>query len=193
MAMAATGDPSCHPTIEPRAFRRALGHFVTGVTIAATVDDLGRPRGLTLNSFTSVSLDPPLILVCIGNASSSRDAFQRCDGFTVNVLSEGQRTAADIFASKAPDKFEHVAWTPGIGGAPRILGSLAVFDCRIHERVEAGDHIVLISRVVALNRFYEGDTTGMGGTGRPLIYGRGGYILSDAASRRSGVNNGDRT
>jgi flavin reductase (DIM6/NTAB) family NADH-FMN oxidoreductase RutF len=156
------------PTIDSREFCRALGNFVTGVTIVATLDDVDRPRGLTVNSFTSVSLDPPLILVCIATVASSRAAFQRCHGFTVNVLSEEQRPSADMFASKTPDKFDHVLWTPGIGGAPRILGSLAVFDCQIHERVEAGDHLILIGRVVAVDKR----------SGRPLIYGQGGYISS---------------
>src|SRR5690606_25214076 len=170
-----------NPAVEGSPFdqqtlRRALGNFVTGVTIVTTLDELRRPRGLTANSFTSASLEPPLALVCIPSGADSCAAFRECQGFTINVLSEDQRATSDLFATKSPDKFAHVNWIAGTTGAPRILGSLAILDCRIHERIDAGDHLVLIGRVEAL------DTTAQ----RPLVYGQGGYIsLSVQQAARS--------
>ena len=148
------------------SLRRALGNFVTGVTVVTTTDELGRPRGLTANSFTSVSLDPPLVLVCIAGTAASCEAFERCNGFTVNVLHEEQQNVANVFASKSPDKFDRVNWTEGATGAPRIRGSLAVFDCQVHQRLPAGDHVILIGRV------REFDTAAR----RPLVFGQGSYI-----------------
>jgi flavin reductase (DIM6/NTAB) family NADH-FMN oxidoreductase RutF len=157
--------------MEPAAMDRlslrcALGNFVTGVTVVTTMDELGRPRGLTANSFTSVSLDPPLVLVCIAATAASCGAFERCTGFTVNVLHEEQQTVAEIFASKSPDKFDRASWSEGATGAPRILGSLAIFDCQVHQRLPAGDHLILIGRVL------EFDTAAR----RPLVFGQGSYI-----------------
>lgn len=152
--------------VDKLALRRAFGNFVTGVTIVTAMDEVGRPRGLTVNSFTSVSLDPPLVLVCIADTAQSCDAFRRCSGFSVNVLHEEQRRYSDIFASKSPDKFERVEWSPGFTGAPRIAGSLAAFDCAVHERVQAGDHMILIGRIACFESC----------AGRPLVYGQGGYI-----------------
>jgi flavin reductase (DIM6/NTAB) family NADH-FMN oxidoreductase RutF len=152
--------------LDKKALRRALGTFVTGVTIVTTTDEMGRPRGLTVNSFTSVSLDPPLVLVCIAKTSGSFDAFQRSSGFAINVLCEDQRSISDLFATKSPDKFDHVDWVPGLAGAPRILGSISTLECAAHERVVAGDHIILIGRVIGFEITPR----------RPLVYGQGGYI-----------------
>jgi len=149
-----------------QALRRAFANFVTGVTVVTTVDAEGRPRGLTANSFTSVSLDPPLVLVCIGEHSSNFDAFRACAGFTVNILAEEQRPVADLFASRQPDKFDRVAWRAGAVGTPRVDDSLAVFDCRMHDRVVAGDHMILIGEIEACDVR----------AGRPLVYAQGGYV-----------------
>jgi flavin reductase (DIM6/NTAB) family NADH-FMN oxidoreductase RutF len=155
-----------NPGTDSAALRRALGNFVTGVTVVTTIDEVGRPRGLTVNSFTSVSLDPPLILVCVASDAASCEAFLRCHSFAVNVLNEEQRRVSDVFATKSPDKFDHVSWTPGRTGSPVIQGSLATFDCRVHERIEAGDHVVVVGEVIAFEAV----------AGRPLAYGQGGYI-----------------
>src|ERR1700754_1916090 len=96
------------PLFDARAFRRALGNFVTGVTIVTTIDAVGRPRGLTVNSFTSVSLSPPLVLACIANTAASYEVFRQSKAFAINILSEDQRSISDLFASKAEDKFDHV-------------------------------------------------------------------------------------
>ena len=120
--MAATG-----AKIDRLELRKALGSFVTGVTVATTIDAEGRPRGLTANSFTSVSLDPPLVLVCVGSSAASHSAFHGCARFAVNVLSQKQQEASMLFASKAPDKFQRTAWRPGTGGMPILHDALGWF------------------------------------------------------------------
>jgi (E)-2-((N-methylformamido)methylene)succinate hydrolase len=135
-------------TIDPRAFRRALGSFLTGVTVVATIQEDGSPRGFTANSFTSVSLDPPLVLVCIAKTASSCPVFASAAHFSVNVLAEHQASISMLFASKAADKFAQAAWRRGPAGSPIIDGVGAWFDCYRHEVVDAGDHVILIGRVV---------------------------------------------
>lgn len=147
-------------------FRRALGSFLTGVTIVTTVSAEGEPRGFTANSFTSVSLDPPLVLVCIAKKALGHSAFSTSRGFAINILSESQKTESGIFASKAADKFTSVAWQSGQTGNPLIDGSVAVFDCGMEQLVDAGDHSILIGRVR--------DFTHNGA--QPLGYFRGTYV-----------------
>ncbi|TIU20123.1 MAG: flavin reductase family protein, partial [Mesorhizobium sp.] len=110
-------------------FRRALGSFLTGVTIVTTIGLEGEPRGFTANSFTSVSLDPPLVLVCIAHKALGHPVFATSKSFAINILNEGQKAASGIFASKAPDKFASVDWRPGQTGSPILDGSVACFDC----------------------------------------------------------------
>jgi flavin reductase (DIM6/NTAB) family NADH-FMN oxidoreductase RutF len=147
-------------------FRAALGMFVHVVTIVTNSDVDGNPRGMTANSFTSVSLDPPMVLVCIGNHAASYSVFQKSGGFAVNVLSDEHRGLAELFASKARDKLDHVDYRLGIGGAPVIKGSLAWLDCRTVNRVEAGDHIILIGEVEDFGT----------NSGSPLAYCQGGFF-----------------
>ncbi|MDX2266308.1 MAG: flavin reductase family protein [Hyphomicrobiales bacterium] len=146
--------------------RKALGAFVTGVTVIATLEDSGAPRGFTANSFTSVSLDPPLILVCVGKMAASYPVFAACKSFAVNVLSERQLEISGVFASKAPDKFNSIAWRIGVGGSPLFDEVAAWFDCKTASTVEAGDHIILIGEIVDFGQ------TGA----NPLAYCRGGYV-----------------
>jgi flavin reductase (DIM6/NTAB) family NADH-FMN oxidoreductase RutF len=136
-------------TIDPIALRRAFGTFVTGVTVITTRDADGNPRGMTANSFTSVSLDPPLLLVCVGKSASSFPAFNATDSFAVNFLHERQADVSSVFASKLPDKFQSVNHDRAHTGAPVLTDSLSWFDCTVHSRIEAGDHIVLIGQVQA--------------------------------------------
>ena len=136
-------------TIDPIALRRAFGTFVTGVTVITTRDCGGNPRGMTANSFTSVSLDPPLLLVCVGKAAASFPAFNETRSFAVNFLHEGQAEISSVFASKAADKFQSVNHDGAHTGAPILTDSLTWFDCTVHNRIEAGDHIILIGRVQA--------------------------------------------
>ncbi|MBV9734858.1 MAG: flavin reductase family protein [Acidisphaera sp.] len=133
--------------IDARAFRRALGSFLTGVTVVATLQEDGSPRGFTANSFTSVSLDPPLVLVCIAKTASSCPVFTAAPHFSVNILAEHQASVSMLFASKAADKFAQGAWRRGPAGSPIIDGVAAWFDCYRHDVVDAGDHVILIGRV----------------------------------------------
>ncbi len=136
-------------TIDPVELRRAFGTFVTGVTVVTTCDEDGSPRGMTANSFTSVSLDPPLLLVCIGKTAGSFPAFNTSDSFAVNVLHERQKDVASVFASKSVSKFEAVNHDTVHTSAPVLSDSLTWFDCAVHDRVDAGDHMILIGRVRA--------------------------------------------
>jgi flavin reductase (DIM6/NTAB) family NADH-FMN oxidoreductase RutF len=149
--------------------RRALRPLITGVTVVTTVDAGGAPRGLTANSFTSVSLDPALILVCIARSAGSFPAFAESRVFAVNILSESQVDVSRRFASRLADKFAGVDYRHGVSGAPIIAGSLAWLDCRRYDLIEAGDHIILIGEVLALGHR----------DAKPLGYCQGDYVLLD--------------
>ena len=152
--------------VDALGFRKALGSFLTGVTVVATLQEDGSPRGFTANSFTSVSLDPPLILVCIAKTASSYPIFSAAGHFSVNILAEHQTAVSGLFASKRADKFSAASWKSGPAGSPILDDVTAWFDCRRHDIVDAGDHVVLIGRVVG---FQERATN-------PLGYCRGAHI-----------------
>ena len=113
-------------------FRKACGRFATGVTIASVMDAKGTPHGLTVSSFTSVSLDPPLVLICLGHAVAAIHHFRSATHFAINVLAEDQRPLSDRFARKGHDRFEGVDWTAGASGAPLILICLGHAVAAIH-------------------------------------------------------------
>lgn len=152
--------------IDLKSIRNAMGSFMTGVTIVTTETADGERRGFTANSFTTVSLEPPLVLVCLAEKAESYEAFNGAETFAVNILHENQRDSALRFASKRPDKFEDIASTRGRQGAPILDGSICWFECAAHERIVAGDHLILIGRIIdyASNE------------GRPLGYFRGGFV-----------------
>jgi flavin reductase (DIM6/NTAB) family NADH-FMN oxidoreductase RutF len=160
--------------IDSRALRNAFGCFPTGVTIITTRQEDGTPRGFTANSFTSVSLDPPLLLVSIARSAASLPVFETAGHFAVNILGDAQRAVSALFAGRSPDKFTQTEWHPGAHGAPLIGDALAWFECARHQLVEAGDHVVLIGRVVD---FAAGD-------GNPLGFLRGAYV-SHALEQRA--------
>jgi flavin reductase (DIM6/NTAB) family NADH-FMN oxidoreductase RutF len=131
------------------ALREVMGSYPTGVTIVAGCDEAGEPFGLTVNSFTSVSLDPPLVLVCIGRASASHDRLVSGSGFSVNVLSGAQGDIAWRCAREPSEgRFDDVAWTASSSGAPILDGAAAWLDCAVHEVLEGGDHSIVLGRVV---------------------------------------------
>lgn len=133
---------------EPRVLRDALGCFGTGVTIVTTIDGDGNPLGLTANSFTSVSLDPPLILFSLAKSSANLDNFTSARGFAVNVLHIGQQPDAWRFAKRDSPRFDGVDWAiRNEGGAPILHGSLASFDCKTFAVHEGGDHLIFIGEV----------------------------------------------
>lgn len=158
--------PPDDTTLDPRALRRAFGSFATGVTITTTLASDGQPVGFTANSFTSVSLDPPLLMVCLAETASSWPAFRDAGFFAVNILSDAQRDASTRFATRGADKFSAVQWHTGTTGAPLIDGTVAWFDCRTERIVSAGDHAILLGRVVDF-----GCSDGV-----PLGYCRGAYV-----------------
>lgn len=149
-----------------RSLRDAFGRFATGVTVVTTRQLDGTPRGFTANSFTSVSLDPPLLLVCIGKAALSCDTFASSDHFTVNILADDQKEISGLFASQSADKFDIADWHADAQNMPVMDGALASFSCARHRLVDAGDHLILIGRVLD---FETAD-------GKPLGYYKGSYF-----------------
>lgn len=164
---------------DTRALRSAFGTFLTGVTVVTTRDDAGTPLGFTANSFASVSLSPPMVLVCLANSSSNYDVFANTDKFAVNILSEAQIDVSNTFARPVDDRFAAVDWQDGPHGSPILDGVSAWVDCEMHKTVDAGDHIILIGEVKA---FDHNSTPGLG-------YARGAYVTpaaeAEALKKRS--------
>jgi flavin reductase (DIM6/NTAB) family NADH-FMN oxidoreductase RutF len=166
MALHRKGYGMTPPASDPRSLRDAFGCFMTGVTIVTTLDAAGKPVGFTANSFSSVSLDPPLLLVSIAARSANLPAFAAGRGFAVNVLAEGQKDLANTFARPAENRFADVYWRQGPVGAPLIAGTSAWFDCALEQAIPAGDHVILIGRI-----------GGFAATSAPgLGYYRGAYV-----------------
>lgn len=161
---------------DPRALRTAFGAFLTGVTVVTTTDAEGKPIGFTANSFASVSLDPPLLLVCLAKRSYNYATLTGAAGFAVNILAEDQEGVSNTFARHSDDRFASVGWASGPQGSPVLDGAAAWFDCATHEVVDAGDHVILIGRVAA---FADAGSNGLG-------YARGAYVkpatLADAVA-----------
>ncbi|MDK2760985.1 MAG: flavin reductase [Sphingopyxis sp.] len=151
---------------DPRTLRDAMGCFATGVTIVTALDPAGAPVGLTANSFTSVSLDPPLLLVCIANSGGTAPMLREAAHFGVNVLQIGQQPASNRFATRGEDRFANLPWAPGQTGVPLLGSSLVSFECEREAVHEAGDHYILVGRVVRAQFEPHRD---------PLLYFRGKY------------------
>ena len=145
-------------------FRQVLGHFATGVTVVTSVDGDG-PIGLAVNSFTSVSLDPPLVAICVNRASTTWPRIRTVGHFTVNILGADQEAVSRTFASTA-DRFLGIGWRPSPSGGPVLDGALAWIDAAIDAEHDAGDHILVVGRVSALDVAREA---------APLVFYRGGY------------------
>lgn len=146
-------------------FRQVLGHFATGVTVIAAIGEEG-PAGLAVNSFTSVSLDPPLVAFCVSHTSSTWPSIRTSGSLCVNILAEDQEEVCRAFAAKGGEKFAGVDWSPSYSGAPVLAGALAWLDCTIEVIHEVGDHVLVVGRVTHL---------GVADEGRPLVFYRGGY------------------
>lgn len=132
---------------DARELRHVMGHFCTGVTVITTRDDAGRPFGLTANAVTSVSLVPPLLLICVDRKAESHAHFFTSKVFVVNVLSDQQEDLSRRFAVSGGDKFTDVPYHPGRLGAPVLDGTLAHIECRIVETHEGGDHVIHLGEV----------------------------------------------
>jgi flavin reductase (DIM6/NTAB) family NADH-FMN oxidoreductase RutF len=136
------------PSLEPRLFRRVCSRFASGVTIISVIDSAGVPHGMTASSFTSVSLDPPLILVCVRSGSKFLEACNSSDHFAVSILDETQRSLSERFAGAGYDRFDGVTWNPGATGVPLFPGVLATMECARFRTISAGDHDILIGKVL---------------------------------------------
>ena len=151
---------------DPRTLRDALGCFATGVTVVTCLDDEGRPAGLTVNSFTSVSLEPPLLLVCLHKQATSAPALIKARCFAINVLQTGQQPASIRFSKRDEDRFGTTSWSCGEAGAPILEESLGVFECERFAVYDGGDHHILVGKVVKASFDASLD---------PLLYFRGRY------------------
>ncbi|MCP5085305.1 MAG: flavin reductase family protein, partial [Rhodobacteraceae bacterium] len=167
--------------------RNAFGSFATGVTVITTRQTDDTPRGFTANSFSSASLDPPLLLVCLAKSAHSCDVFAKADHFSVNVLADDQKEISGLFASQSPDKFNIAAWHAGPLDMPVIDNALTSFTCARHRLVDAGDHLILIGRVLSHSST----------EAKPLGFFRGAYFdiglensLADAAAGANHVSIG---
>ena len=132
---------------DPRTLRDALGCFATGVTVVTCLHD-GVPAGLTVNSFTSVSLDPPLLLVCIHKQAASAEALVGAECFAINVLQTGQQPASITFSTRVEDRFGKTPWSCGEGGAPILAESRCGFECERFAAYDGGDHHILVGQVM---------------------------------------------
>lgn len=137
------------PPFSAQEFRQALGLFATGVTIVTARAADGRPVGLTVNSFSSVSLAPPLVLWSLGSRAGSLAVFEAATHFAIHILGAQQRALAERFATRDIDRFADVAWHDGPGGVPVLDEAAAVFECRSRNRHVEGDHVIFIGEVLA--------------------------------------------
>jgi flavin reductase (DIM6/NTAB) family NADH-FMN oxidoreductase RutF len=151
---------------DSRTLRDALGCFATGVTVVTCLNDAGEPAGITVNSFTSVSLDPPLLLVCLYKQAASALALTKASHFAINVLQTGQQPASITFSTRVEDRFGQMPWSCGEAGAPILKDSLGVFECENYAVYDGGDHHILVGQVVKASFDASLD---------PLLYFRGSY------------------
>lgn len=154
-----------HTTPDPAQFRQLMGRFATGITVVTCADKAGELHGMTANSMTSVSLEPPLLLICVDHKAGMRAHLLDTGSFTVNILDQQQEALSRRFAGKHENRYEGIGYTTGTLGHPVLDGSLAYAECTVESVVDAGDHTIVIGRVVA----------GAAHDGRPLLYFRGGY------------------
>jgi flavin reductase (DIM6/NTAB) family NADH-FMN oxidoreductase RutF len=152
-------------SIDPRELRNVMGHFATGVTIITTKDKTGKPFGLTANAFSSLSLTPPLVLVCVDKAVDCYACFEDSKVFAVNFLGEEQEQLSRRFATKGIEKFEGVACRVGELGTPLLEGTLGYIECKVVNSYDGGDHTI-----------YVGEIHGASASGdRPLLFFKGKY------------------
>jgi len=150
---------------DPMHLRRAMGRFATGVTVVTTRTAAGKVEALTANSFTTVSLDPPLVLWSLARKAASFKAFEAAQHFVVNVLAVDQVDLCRHFATPRADKLAGVAFSDGPGGSPVLAGTLAHFSCARHAFVDGGDHVIIVGRVVEASHR----------DGEPLVFAAGHF------------------
>jgi len=152
-------------TVDQHAFRAVLGRFATGVTIVTAVGPRKRDVGITVTAFSSVSLEPPLVSICIDHSASVYNAMSKATSFVVNILSEGQEAIARRFSEPGPNRFDGIGFDRGQNGAVILMEVLGYVECSVVARHEAGDHDIIIGEV----------EVAMAEEGKPLLYYRGGY------------------
>lgn len=153
--------------IDGARFRSVLGRFATGVVaITAIETGTGRPTGMAANSFTAVSLDPPLVAFCVAHTSTTWPRLRDADRLCINILSEPQLEVSKRLALKGGDKFAGIGWRESPNGSPLIDGALAWIECSVEQEHVAGDHVIVVARVHDLDKYHEGD---------PLIFYKGNY------------------
>ena len=152
-------------TVDQHSFRAVLGRFSSGVTVVTTRDKRKRDQGMTVSAFCSVSLDPPLVLMCIEHSASLYSTLESATHFTVNILSEGQEAIARRFAERGANRFDGLGYSRGQNGMAVLDDILGYVECKVYSRHEAGDHDVIIGAV----------EVAVADEGKPLLYYRGGY------------------
>ena len=169
--------PEPADAFDSKAFRRTVGQFASGVAVITTEDEGGERSGMTVSSFTSLSLEPPLVLFCAKDGSHTLDEVKEAGHFAVNVLSSGQKDVCYGFAGKDEDKFKNLAVTPGEAhGDPLVSGSLATLECRLESLADGGDHTIVIGRV---DRFQQQSTD------QPLLFWDGKVHEKPSLERKS--------
>ena len=157
---------------DAREFRTTLGQFASGVVVATGCLD-GEPAGFAAQSFTSLSLDPPLVALCPAASSQSWPKLRDSGSFCINILAEGQQAVSDVFARTGIDKFADLEWRAGATGSPILAGALAFIDCELVEEHDAGDHTIAVGRVRDLGI--------LNAAKGPLVFFRGAYEMLDGA------------
>lgn len=153
-------DPPAPAHVTPDLFRDAMSAFPTGVAIVTTTGPDGRWHGFTATSFTSVSLDPPLVLVCLATSARCHPVFRAADRWLVHFVPEAHRALADRFATRGADKFAGDQFTPDEAGLPRLRASCWTLSCATHAHHDAGDHTIMVGQVTSIHR----------GPDRPAVY-----------------------
>ena len=164
-------------SFSPREFRDAMGRFATGVTIVTGLAPDGSPVGVTVNSFSSVSLSPPLVLFSLDRGANSLEPFSGGRHFSVNVLREDQAALSQNFARQDDNKFDGIRWRPGNNGCPLFDGVLAVVECTTKATHDGGDHVIFVGHV---------DHVDLVEVGKPLLYYCGSYARLDVPLQQAG-------
>jgi flavin reductase (DIM6/NTAB) family NADH-FMN oxidoreductase RutF len=152
-------------SFDPASFRSVLGRFASGVTIVTARDEAGVDYGMTVSAFSSLSLEPPLVLICVEQRCKMHHVLMSTSQFAVNILALGQEPLARRFSERCEDRFQGVGYARGITGVALLNDTLAYVECNLHDRCPGGDHTIFIGEVIAATARPE----------RPLLYYRGGY------------------
>lgn len=152
-------------SFDPARFRSVVGRFASGVTVVTARDAAGVDHGMTVSAFCSLSLEPPLVIICIERSAEMHDVLASASEFAVNILASGQESISRRFAEHIEDRFDGIGYGRGVSGAPLLHGTLAHAECALRNRVDGGDHSIFIGEVIDAEARAD----------RPLLYYRGGY------------------